>query len=408
MKRSVLIVGGLAIVVAAAGIAASFLPTASSKPTAAAPPKPALTVTTTRPAPMALPAALAANGSIAAWQEATIGAEVAGLRLAEVRVNVGDVVRRGAVLATFASETVEADLAVQRAQAAEAEASLADARANAERARSLATSGALSAQQISQYLTGEQTARARLEAARAQVKVQELRLRHTQVVAPDDGVISARTATVGAVVNAGTELFRLVRQGRLEWRAEVTATELARVKPGMNVKVTPAGGATVTGRVRMVGPTVDAQTRNALVYVDLPAGGAARAGMFARGEFEMGATDGLTVPQDAVVVRDGFNYVFTLGTDNRVTQVKVQTGRRAGERIEVTGGLAPDATIVATGAGFLADGDLVAVTQSPAKTASAAGASTANPAGASTANPTGASTANPTGSPTPNAAGAPR
>jgi hypothetical protein len=104
------------------------------------------------------------------------------------------------------------------------------------------------------------------------------------------------------------------------------------------------------------------------VYVDLPAsatgkGSTARAGMFARGEFELGATDALTVPQRALVVRDGFNYLFRLGADNRVSQLKVQTGRLAGERVEVISGLVPDARIVVNGAGFLNDGDLVRLGQ---------------------------------------------
>ena len=90
------------------------------------------------------------------------------------------------------------------------------------------------------------------------------------VLAPDDGVVSVRSATVGAVVAPGTELFRLIRQGRLEWRAEVAATDLARLSVGQNVRVQPVGGPALTGTVRMVAPTLDPQTRNALVYVDLP------------------------------------------------------------------------------------------------------------------------------------------
>jgi multidrug efflux pump subunit AcrA (membrane-fusion protein) len=83
--------------------------------------------------------------------------------------------------------------------------------------------------------------------------------------------------------------------------------------------------------------------------------------MFARGEFELGATPALTLPQPAVVVRDGFSYVYRLNTDSRVSQIKVQTGRLVGDRVEITGGLPVDVRIVASGAGFLNDGDLVRV-----------------------------------------------
>jgi RND family efflux transporter MFP subunit len=249
---------------------------------------------------------------------------------------------------------------------AEAEANLAEATANAQRARELQNSGALSEQQINQYLTAERTARARLEAQNAAAKVQQLRLAQTQVLAPDDGVISARTATVGAVVPAGQELFRLIRKGRLEWRAEVAASDLAAIKPGQSVRLVAGGGAPVTGVVRMVAPTVDAATRNGLVYVDLPAPGAAKAGMFARGDFEIGASNALTLPQTAVLLRDGFSWVFKLGADSKVAQVKVGVGRRVGERIEITSGLEPGAKVVASGGGFLADGDLVRVADAAA------------------------------------------
>ena len=365
--KSVVVVA-IAVLAVAAGAFYFFAPgrQASAKPAQTAP-KPALTVTAETPQTTRLPIRLAANGNIAAWQEAVIGAESSGLRLTEVRANVGDVVKAGQVLATFSTDSVQADVAQARASLLEAQANAFDAAANAERARSLQSSGALSAQQINQYLTLEKTAKARAEAAQAVLGAQQLRGRQTQVLAPDSGVISARTATVGSVVGSGAELFRMIRQGRLEWRAEVTSAELGRIQQGTPVSVVPASGGELRGRVRMVAPSVDPLTRSALVYVDLPASAGkaspAKAGMFARGEFELGATDALTVPQRALVVRDGFNYLFRLGADNRVSQLKVQTGRLAGERVEVVSGLMPDARIVVNGAGFLNDGDLVRVGQ---------------------------------------------
>ncbi|MCX7227580.1 MAG: efflux RND transporter periplasmic adaptor subunit [Burkholderiales bacterium] len=370
---------------AAPGTAQQGTPSAASPAGASAPaappaaagksgPRPALVVTVVRPERAELADTLSANGSVAAWQEASVGAEVNGLRIAEVRAQVGDTVKRGQVLAVFAADTVRADvanaqaaLAETRAAVGEAQASAADAQSNAERARQVEASGALSAQQIAQYQTAAQTAQARLasaqarvQSAQAQLQSQDLRLRMTQVLAPDDGVISARAATVGAVVPAGQELFRLVRGNRLEWRAEVTATELARLAPKQAVRVLPASGGEIAGTVRTIGPVVDAQTRNALVYVDLPAGSAARAGMFARGEFRLGGSTALVVPQQAVVVRDGFSYVFRV-EGGRAVQQKVRTGRRDGERLEVLEGVTPEAALVARGAGFLNDGDVVQV-----------------------------------------------
>jgi RND family efflux transporter MFP subunit len=343
-------------------------------------PKAALTITTTKPVAASLPIKLAANGNVAAWQEASVSSESNGLRLTEVRVNVGDAVKAGDVLAVFSADTVNADLAQAQAAVQEAEANAADAAANAARARTLQNSGALSAQQISQYNTAEQTANARIASAKAALATQQLRLKYTKVVAPDSGIISARTnnATVGAVSAPGTELFRMIRQGRLEWRAEVVAQDLHNLKPGTSAIVKAANGSELTGKVRMIAPTVDMQTRSALVYVDLPASTSKdapfKAGMFASGQFELGASQAMTVPQQSIVVRDGFSFVFRLNADKHVSQIKVTPGRRLGDRIEVLGGLTADTQVVVRGAGFLNDGDLVHKVEEtvPAKVAAAA------------------------------------
>ena len=333
--------------------------TEKAKPTPVATVKPALTVTITRPSTADLPITLSANGNIVAWQEASIGAEAAGLRITDVKVNVGDVVEHGQVLATFAAETIEAEVAQARAALAEAEANAQESAANGDRARRLQPTGAMSAQQINQYLTAELAAKARVEAARATLAAQKLRIKFTKVLAPDSGVISARMATVGAVVASGAELFRMIRQGRLEWRAEVMSEELGRLPLGTPATIVAANGVTIQGKIRVLAPTVDPQTRAAIVYVDLPKNSGATAGMFATGKFQIGASGALTLPQQAVVMRDGFAYVFALKGEHRVAQIKVTTGRRVGNRVEITDGVKSDATVVASGAGFLNDGDLV-------------------------------------------------
>ena len=352
----------LTLVAATLGCAAQ----AADDPKKPGPAKPALSVNVTQPQRIELPLRIAANGNIAAWQEASVGAEISGLRLAEVRVDVGDWVKRGQVLATLATETVQSDLAQARATVAEAEATLAEAAANAQRARDMQASGMLSAQAITQMLTAERTAQARLDAQRAMLSSQQLRLQYTQILAPDDGVISLRAATVGSVVAPGVELFRMIRQGRLEWRAEVAASELARLKPGLAASVTPVGAVPISGKVRRIAPTVDAQTRNGIVFVDIGASGGAKPGMFARGEFNLGGVSGLTLPQTAVLLRDGFSYVLLVGADSKVLLKKVGVGRRSGERIEIVDGLDANARVVAAGGGFLGDGDLVRIVNPPA------------------------------------------
>ena len=332
---------------------------------------PALTVTATRPQSSSLPIRISATGDVSAWQEASIGTEADGLRLTEVKVNVGDEVKRGQVLATFAAETVIAELSEARAVTEEAAATLSEAQINAQRARVLDGTGAMSVAQITRYVTAERAAHAKLEGAKATEQRHRLRLAQTRVLAPDDGIVSSRTATVGAVLPSGQELFRLIRKGRLEWRAEVATADLVKLSPGQIAHVTTAdeeaGDQSIEGRLRMIAPTIDTQTRNGLVYVDLPDANKVRAGMFARGYFETGEETTLTLPQSAVLLRDGFSYVLRIvsgtGSTFKVVQTKVSVGRRAGNRIQITGGLASSERVVESGGSFLGDGDFVRVVE---------------------------------------------
>ncbi|GAA5629786.1 multidrug resistance protein MdtA [Acinetobacter calcoaceticus] len=324
--------------------------------------KAALTVTVVYPQQQNWKQTFTANGNIAAWQEVVIGSELSGQRLTRVNVNVGDEVRRGQVLAEINSETIRADLAAAKASYAEAQAVLTDAITNNKRIQQLKNTGAISAQEATQYQTSQATAQAKLDAARAQIESNQLRLAQTRVVSPDNGVISARTATVGSLAQTGQELFRLIRDHRLEWRAEVTTADLYKLKQGMTAHIIspdPAQPA-VTGKVRMIAPVIDPQTRYGLVYVDIPTTQAVRMGMFVKGEFDLGQKLALTVPQTALLLRDGFSYVFTVNDKNRVTQQKVNVGRRLGDRVEILD-LAPNVKVVSSGTGFLADGDLVSI-----------------------------------------------
>jgi HlyD family secretion protein len=290
-----------------------------------------------------------------------IGPEISGHRIVEVKVNVGDVVARGQALALIAPETVDSEYAETGAGVAEAEAVLAEARASHERARQLRDKGFYSAQQLTQTQAAADTAAARLEAARARLQSAALKKSKTRILAPDAGIVSARSATVGATVQPGQELFRLIRGSRLEWRAEVGAADLARIKPGQPVHLTAPGGGQLKGVVRALAPTVDPRTHTALVYVDLPPAAvqAISAGMFARGEFQLGSKPALTLPQSALLLREGFAYVYRYEA-GKVVQVKVSPGRRLDDRIEVSG-LDAAARVVATGVGFLADGDSVSL-----------------------------------------------
>ena len=369
------VISGLAVLAALAWMTPAPGAKAASDTPPAKAAKAALTVSVTQAVPSEWPLILSANGNIAAWQEAVIGAEAGGLRLEEVRVNVGDRVKKGQLLARLQSDTLRADLDQTRASLKEAEASLAEATANADRARRLQPSGMISAQQATQWLTAEQTSRARLAVFKAKIRADEVRLTQTEIKAPADGAISARLATIGAVVQPGQELFRLILGERLEWRADIPAADLSRLKPGMAATIFTAGGSKVPGTLRMIAPTVDPQTRNGLVYVDITEAHDAKAGMFARGEILLGQSGALTLPQASVQMRDGFHYVFRLGADHKVVQTKVTVGRRAADRIEIVSGIDATQKIVSNGVGFLVDGDTVRVVEQPDAAAPAGKAS---------------------------------
>lgn len=337
----------------------------------AAGPKPALSVAAVQARSERWPQTLAANGSLAAWREVQVGTEASGQRIQRVAVDLGQRVRRGQLLAQLASDSLAAELAASQASLLEAQASAQDAAATAARLKSLAGTEAVSAQQVEQAQAAEAAARARVAAARARVQADQLRLSHTRVVAPADGVIATKEAVEGALPQPGQTLFTLIRDGRLEWRAEVPGADLGRLAVGQPVRITPAGGQPLDGRVRLVAPTVDPASRMGRVLVDVPAQGGARAGMFARGEFVLGEAPVLTLPQSALLLRDGFAYVFRV-EGSKVRQAKVEAGRRQGERVEIRAGLKAGEPVVAQGVGFLADGDTVRVVAAPAGAASAA------------------------------------
>ena len=330
----------------------------------------ALTVQLTAPKVVTWAQTFKATGSISAWQEALVGAEVSGLRVAQVLVDIGDQVHRGQALARFDNSTMVAMVEQQRASLVEAKANAAEADANAERAAQLRESGALSEQAIVQYETRARAVRAQVASAQARLRSSELALQYTQVTAPDDGVISSRMAMIGQVANPGAEMFRLVRQNRIEWRAEVPAAQLALIKVGQPAKVQLQDGSTVLGNVRQISPVLNENTRVGIAYVELDRGnlgasfGKARPGMYASGTITLGERPALTVPSSAIVQRDGHEFVFTVGAEHHVLQNKVVTGRRIGSDVEVLSGLSAGTRVVQSGAPFLNEGDVVRIAES--------------------------------------------
>ena len=337
---------------------------AQSSKEGAKPPAAGMAVSVTKPRSEQFARTVVATGSVYAWQEAVIGPEVGGYRVAEVRVDVGDKVRKGQALVRLADEMAAAEVASKRAAKAQADAQLITASSNLRRAESLDGSGAVSAQERERLKSEDLAARARVEAASSDLTAAELKLKYTRVVAPDDGVVTSRSVVVGQIAQAGGEMLRLLRQGRVEWRAEVPEARMRDVKAGQAARVTTADGVELVGTVRTVAPTVQSGTRTGLVYVDLPKPEGARPGMFARGEIEISKSNAATLPLASVIVRDGFSYVFVVNDKQGVERRRVQTGTVRNGRIEVLSGLVASDRVVNRGAGFLKDGDSIRVVES--------------------------------------------
>ena len=345
-RRPVLLygIGAGVLVVAALGL---FLLLHRAKP-AAPKPLPSLTVTTALPGQALWADTLTTAGVIAPWQEASIGTQIGGYQLTDVRVNVGDQVRKGDVLARFNADMLRAD-------EAQLKANYDQAAANEKRALALQKVDAIAEQNVLLATTNAKVALAQLQA-------KQLQLRYTDVVAPDDGVISARTATLGAVVPVGQELFRLIRQNRLEWRGELTASQIVQIAVGQAITLTLPDGSNATALVRQLAPSLDGQSRLGTVYADIQPGSHARAGMYAGGRIALSQSPALSVPSEAVVIRDGRNFVLTLADDSatpHVRQREVVTGRRHGNDLEIVKGLGAGDRVVVSGAGFLNDNDMV-------------------------------------------------
>jgi RND family efflux transporter MFP subunit len=320
----------------------------------------ALTVTTTTLHGIEIGRGITANGSIHPWQEIIVGPEVGGYRVAAVLVDVGDRVKRGQELVRLRDELLSADLASKRANLQQAEATFETAAAAHRRGTSLSGSGVVSQADLDKLRSEEIAARARVEVAKADLDAADLRLKHTRVTAPDDGVISVRNVAVGQIGQVGGEMLRMVRQGRIEWRAEIPESRLRDIRIGQSVRLTTADGTQLDGKVRTVSPIIDTSTRSGLVYVNIDSEHA-RAGMFARGEILLDRTAAQMLPIASILIQDGYSYVFVLKEGGIVERRHVETGTVKDKLIEIVSGVQPGEHVVAKGAGFLKDGDRVNV-----------------------------------------------
>jgi RND family efflux transporter MFP subunit len=347
----------LAALCLAAATAACKRDAAPADPDAAG----AMAVTVVPATPRTLAQGVTVSGAVSPVEEMQLGVEIGGLRVTSLDVDVGQTVEQGQRLLTLDHRTLDAELAQAEAALREAEAGAALARSNLARGQQLAAGKYISAGQLDELRAQRTRSEAQVGTARASRDAAALRRSFADLRAPAAGIISKRLVQPGQVVAAGTELLRLIRDGRLEWRAELPSSQLALVHPGDPIRLRGRDGADVGGRVRAVSPGVDADTRTGTVYADLPQPGGLQPGTYLEGRIESGEAQALAVPTAAVVPRDGFPCVFTVDAQGKAKQRRIETGGADGGWTEVRGGLEAGERVVVEGAGFLADGDRVRV-----------------------------------------------
>jgi len=352
----------LIVITAGAGIAYKYFPSSKQIEVKLAP-KAALTVEVKNPFFQELPLKIDVTGNVSAWQESIIGSEIAGIRIESILVDVGDSVTKGQVLATLKSETIQSDLNQSKASLMEAQANLEQAKENANRARTLDKTNALSSQQMSQYLTTETIAKARVESAKANMETQNVRLNQTKILAPDSGLISSRIATVGSIVGQN-ELFRLIIQEKLQWKPQISSDQIDKIKIGQDVEIKTKNHEVITSKITQVSPLINEQTRQGTIFVDLNKDvhlNKIKAGMFLDGSISIGNANIMLIDQQAVILRDGFYFVFILTPENKVNQTRITIGRHFNNNIEILSGVTNNDQLVITGATFLRDQDVVNV-----------------------------------------------
>lgn len=302
---------------------------------------------------------ITASGSVSAWEEVPVGAETGGLTATAVYVDEGSYVRQGQALVQMNDALLRAQLRQQQAGVQTAEANAARDDAALGRAQELKTRGFLSQAGLDTALANQRASQANLASARAALSETQTRLSQATIKAPVSGLVISRSVTRGQIIGAGTELFRIVRDGRLELDAQVPETDLALVRAGQTATVSSDQVGDTTGRVRIVTPEVNPETRLGVARIALTGGGF-RPGMFARARINVGDQPAVTVPTASVLYRQNKPGVFVLRSDNTVRFQIVTVAARNGDRTAVTG-LNAGAQVVVAGAGFLSEGDRVTV-----------------------------------------------
>ncbi len=302
---------------------------------------------------------LTASGLLVPREEAAVGSELSGFRVADVLVDEGAAVKQGQVLARLDPGLLMAKIAQAEAGVAQAKAQAVQARAEAARVAGLDGSGILSDEQIGSRRSQASSADAGVQVAQAQLN--ELRTQQQRMVirAPVAGTVLERLTRRGDVASPAQPMFRIARDSLVELDAEVPEDALAGISVGDAATVRLSSGQELQGTARLLSPRVDPQTKLGRVRVRLPVDKALRPGGYAAVVFSRGATPVPAVPEKAVLFEASGPLLIVIDKDNRARRVPIKTGTRANGFVAIEQG-PPVGTRVAMGGGaFLLDGDLV-------------------------------------------------
>lgn len=309
------------------------------------------------------------SGDLAPRQEATLRARIGGAVL-EARAEPGERVSGGELLVRLDTAALRDARRSAQSAVAEVQSRLAQAEREQRRQEVLLAAGAVAERAVEQAVQAAVSARAALSSARAQLSSAEEQLGYAEVRAPFAGVVSAKLAAAGDVVQPGAELYRVVDPSLLELAALVATEDLAQLAVGAPVEFTVNGfaGRTFQGAVSRINPTADPATRQVRVYAEVPnAGGELVAGLFAEGRVASTSRQALTVPAAAVDRRMGRPAVLRVRA-NRVERAEVALGLvdEQAERVEVLRGVAAGDLLLVGAAQQLAPGTAVQIERAPA------------------------------------------
>lgn len=360
MKKTIITIAiGLAVGLGVYGV----IHKATAQPTPVTKEKKAvLNVNVVKPENEEIDKKIKVSGNVIAWQESVIGAELTGLRIENIFVDVGQSVKKGQVIATLNDKSVQADYNQASAGVKEAKATYLSAKSDADKARKLEKTEALSAQKMTEYYTTEATTQAKYESALANLDIYKIKLEQTKIKAPENGIVSSRSVSLGTL-STQTEMFKIIATDKVQWKPTMVSNQLLDIKKGQSVEIKTSKGSFVKSNITQISPSIDLTTKQGFAIVDIfekENKGSLIPGMFVEGTISTGKNPAMLIPSSSIILRDGFYYVFSV-KDNIAIRQQVETGTVLGDKTEITKGIDINDEIVITGSNFLNNNDKVKV-----------------------------------------------